>query len=385
MPQRSENPSILIIIAFVVSILGAIVLVGSVFFGREIMALTSFAPITPSSSSVAPKETVVVTFPKPVLDANYRQRITIAPKRALYAKWEENNTRLLLIPKTSWEPGVKYTLQLPEGNDTNFFAGNPQATEFSFSVTPHPRVVDILPKNGEKDVVVGVEDPIVVTFDAPTTDFWIDFAFSPEVDAIFQNNPEKTRFEVLPKTPLLAGTSYTLTLFSHVADDTSDESREVASTAFTTLPVAPKEVSSDFTERIEDAKRFTQPQITEGKYIDIHIDSQVMTLFENGRAVDAYIISSGKRGMDTPKGSFQIRNKHPRPWSKAYSLYMPYWMAITPDGKYGIHELPEWPGGYKEGANHLGTPVSHGCVRLGVGSAERVYTWAEVGMPVIIH
>jgi lipoprotein-anchoring transpeptidase ErfK/SrfK len=97
------------------------------------------------------------------------------------------------------------------------------------------------------------------------------------------------------------------------------------------------------------------------------------------------MISSGKRGMDTPKGSFQIRNKFPRAWSKKYGLFMPYWMAIVPSGQFGIHELPEWPGGYKEGQNHLGTPVSHGCVRLGVGPAKIVYDWAEIGTAVIVH
>ncbi len=89
--------------------------------------------------------------------------------------------------------------------------------------------------------------------------------------------------------------------------------------------------------------------------------------------------------MDTPRGEFKVSNKHPRPWSKQYGLYMPYWMAIMSSGKYGIHELPEWPSGYKEGENHLGTPVSHGCVRLGVGAAKRVYEWAEIGTPIIIH
>lgn len=89
--------------------------------------------------------------------------------------------------------------------------------------------------------------------------------------------------------------------------------------------------------------------------------------------------------MWTPTGEFKVHNKNPRAWSRTYGLYMPYWMAFVPSGKYGIHELPEWPGGYKEGANHLGTPVSHGCVRLGVGSAKAVYEWAEVGTPIVIY
>ena len=97
------------------------------------------------------------------------------------------------------------------------------------------------------------------------------------------------------------------------------------------------------------------------------------------------MVSTGKRGMETKQGTFAIANKTPRAWSKKYGLFMPYWMALVKSGEFGIHELPEWPGGYKEGTNHLGTPVSHGCVRLGVGSAETVYNFAEVGTPVVIH
>ena len=52
---------------------------------------------------------------------------------------------------------------------------------------------------------------------------------------------------------------------------------------------------------------------------------------------------------------------------------------------HGIHELPEWPSGYKEGEAHLGIPVSHGCVRLGVGPAETMYHWAPIGTIVFIH
>jgi len=52
---------------------------------------------------------------------------------------------------------------------------------------------------------------------------------------------------------------------------------------------------------------------------------------------------------------------------------------------YFIHELPYWPGGYREGENHLGIPVSHGCVRLGIGAAAKVYQFAAIGTKVVIH
>jgi hypothetical protein len=96
-----------------------------------------------------------------------------------------------------------------------------------------------------------------------------------------------------------------------------------------------------------------------------------------------FTVSSGKPGHATPKGTFHILAKSPRAWSHLASLWMPWWMEFTKVGD-GIHELPEWPNGTKEGANHLGKPVSHGCVRLGVGPAQQIYNWASVGTPVTV-
>ena len=151
------------------------------------------------------------------------------------------------------------------------------------------------------------------------------------------------------------------------------------------LPPPPIERNKNPETKLEEAVMYAQPQILAGKYIDISLGYQNLVIFENGKALNAFLISSGKKGFDTPIGTFKIENKYPRAWSKKYALWMPYWMAFLPTGQMGIHELPEWPGGHKEGANHLGTAVSHGCVRLGVDSAKQVYDWAEIGTPVIIH
>lgn len=93
-------------------------------------------------------------------------------------------------------------------------------------------------------------------------------------------------------------------------------------------------------------------------------------------------VSTGKPGMPTPKGTFAINNKIPKAWSKSYGLWMPYWLGM---GKFGIHELPVWPNGYREGADHIGKAVSHGCIRLGIGEAKKLYDWAEVGTEVYIY
>ena len=123
--------------------------------------------------------------------------------------------------------------------------------------------------------------------------------------------------------------------------------------------------------------------ISHFKYIDIDLSDQVLSQFQSGRLIGAHQISSGRVGMETPQGEFSIFQKNPRAYSASYGLYMPFWMSFKPS--YGIHELPEWPNGYKEGEDHLGIPVSHGCVRLGVGAANAVYDWAPIGTKVIIH
>ncbi len=119
------------------------------------------------------------------------------------------------------------------------------------------------------------------------------------------------------------------------------------------------------------------------KRIEINTTSQELSYFLGGVRLGVFPVSSGRPGMYTPLGHFKIDGKSPRAWSH-YGLWMPWWMSLQ-HGYFGIHELPEWPNGKKEGANHLGKPVSHGCVRLGVGPAEFLYHWAPLGTPVFIY
>ncbi len=126
-----------------------------------------------------------------------------------------------------------------------------------------------------------------------------------------------------------------------------------------------------------------------GKYLEIDLSSQRMHLIEGENYQQSFVVSTGKWSTPTPIGEFTIKNHIQTAWSNRYKLYMPFWMAIqTPEGGYdgyGIHGLPYWPNGAKEGEGHLGTPVSHGCIRLGAGAAEFVYNWAEDGTRVVIH
>lgn len=328
-----------------------------------------------------PYEPIVIHFSQSMRPKSLAGKVQLNVPVEL--SWKSLDTELVLTPQTEWPIGTTLSLFLGQGQTRSF--SNSAMRSFTLTTPTYPKVIEVSPKTGSRDVLLGIEDPIRVTFDRPVGDFYIDFRIDPVVAVVYQNNDEKTVFEILPQEVLLPGKEYVLEIYSKWRGEDDTRYTFLGESRFTTLPPAPITWNRNLLERIEEAKRFTNPKKETGKYIDINLRSQIMTLFENGRAIDAYVVSSGKRGMDTPKGEFQIHNQALRPWSKKYSLYMPYWQAITPDGQFGIHELPEWPGGYKEGANHLGTPVSHGCVRLGIGPAKRVYEWATVGTPVVIY
>lgn len=249
-----------------------------------------------------------------------------------------------------------------------------------------PQVIEFYPADGARDTQAGFEDPITARFDRSAADWYVDFRFEPSVGPVlYQHNDDKTVFRVVPQSPLPEKTEFRVTLTASRRVGLGDPAPHTIYQSRFTTAAAPQFSRTQLDARVAAARSNTLPKVKEGKYIDVNLKFQVMTLFENGTPVGSYAISSGRRGMETPTGTFAIHNKAPRPWSREYHLFMPHWMAITPDGKYGIHELPEWPGGYKEGAQHLGIPVSHGCVRLGVGAAQDVYAWAEVGIPVVVY
>lgn len=336
-----------------------------------------------AKSNIALNEPIILNFSVPILKEDYHNGIKIYPPQKIRVAMEDSKRKIIIDPETAWSPESEYVISLPEGYSAMFTKINIQ--QFRFSTEKYPSVRMVVPSNGTKDVIIGAEDPIIVDFNKSTRGFYVKFESDPSVEFIYQNDSGKTQFKLLPKDKMKDGQLYGLKISIRPEKGSDADYREIYSGSFETLSLAPISWEKDFSLRLEQAKKYTRAKIETGKYIDINLSSQIMTIFEDGNILDAYLISSGKRGMGTPMGEHKIYNKFPRAFSKAYGLFMPYWMAIVPDGKVGIHELPEWPGGYKEGTNHLGIPVSHGCVRLGVGPAGRVYDWAEIGTPVIIY
>jgi len=335
------------------------------------------------SKDIRPEESIVINFSYPVFIDDYNLDIKIIPSENYKLVWKDSNKKLEIVPKDFWQPQMQYEIFLPAGKNIMF--SNIEKQKLFFSTEKYPQVIKVIPENGAKNVAIDIEDPIILNFTKSTADFSLKFMLNHTGKTFFETNFNRDEFKLMPKDDMKYDEKYILEAYAKYENAKDEDYKKIFESSFETI-LPPKIVwDKDKNIRLEQAKKYTTAKIKTGKYIDINLSAQVMSIFDEGKILDSYMVSSGKRGMDTPKMETKIYNKFPRAFSKAYGLFMPNWMALVPDGKYGIHELPEWPSGYKEGANHLGIPVSHGCVRLGVGSAKRVYDFAEVGTPVVIY
>ncbi|MDI6777762.1 MAG: L,D-transpeptidase [Patescibacteria group bacterium] len=336
-----------------------------------------------SKSIVGCRDIVTIEFSRSANAPEVEKKFEIVPHEKISLNWSQDGKRLEIKPVDFFKPGEQY--ELKTSIEEGIIKKEKREFKFSFSVEDYPRIVGVVP--GKEDSSnVSVSSDIKVVFDKPAKGYNIDFAISPFENFKWEADGEKKEFRIFPQDKLKYETEYEMKITTQVAiENVSAPKEEIFSGKFKTekkpYVTPPRDTSAVIPE---DQVVDHEARVSEGKYIDINLAKQHLSIFEDGKRLGTYRISTGKRGMATPTGNFKVLGKRGRAWSNKYKLYMPYFMQFTGVG-HGIHELPEWPGGYKEGAAHLGTPVSHGCVRLGVGPAASIYSWAEIGTPVVVH
>ena len=107
--------------------------------------------------------------------------------------------------------------------------------------------------------------------------------------------------------------------------------------------------------------------------IIVSLPEQRMYVYRNGVRIGQSTVSTGTEGHTTPTGMFTILQKKVRHESNIYKgAKMPHMQRLTWSG-IAMH------------AGHLpGYPASHGCVRLPVDFAERLYSVTSNGTSVVI-
>jgi lipoprotein-anchoring transpeptidase ErfK/SrfK len=96
----------------------------------------------------------------------------------------------------------------------------------------------------------------------------------------------------------------------------------------------------------------------------ISLSKQVMVVKVNGKVAHVWRVSTAKRGMVTPRGTYAPKRMYVRYFSKKYyNSPMPY--SIFFRGGYAVHGT--------DAVHKLGQPASHGCVRLHTANAAKLF------------
>ena len=124
-----------------------------------------------------------------------------------------------------------------------------------------------------------------------------------------------------------------------------------------------------------------------GQVIYISLSKQHMWVYQDGKQVFSFVISSGIPTRTTKPGNFRVQDKIPDAWSNVWQLSMPNWLGIYNVGRVenGIHALPITKRGVRIWGGILGHPASFGCIILNTPDAVKLYDWAQVGALVIIR
>ena len=105
----------------------------------------------------------------------------------------------------------------------------------------------------------------------------------------------------------------------------------------------------------------------------ISLSQQLAFLYRGDQLMAVATTSTGVDGRDTPTGVFSVLDKKVFYRSKKYdNAPMPFMQRID---QYGV----ALHGGYNPGY-----PASHGCIRLPVAFAKKLYGITDVGTPVLI-
>jgi hypothetical protein len=103
------------------------------------------------------------------------------------------------------------------------------------------------------------------------------------------------------------------------------------------------------------------------------LTDQILTVYRNGKKIGRSTISSGKPGRSTPTGVFMILQKDVKHTSNIFKgASMPYMERLT------------WSGVAMHAGSLPGYPASHGCIRLPLEFAKKLYTVTTSGTVVLI-
>jgi hypothetical protein len=128
-------------------------------------------------------------------------------------------------------------------------------------------------------------------------------------------------------------------------------------------------------EQLKAGEWVWAPRIARDGPVLVYVDlgRQRATVYRNGVRIGVSTISSGKDGYETPTGVFTILEKDKDHRSRTYD-----------DAKMPFQQRLTWKGVALHAGNLPGFPASHGCVRLPMEFAKKLFEVTPMGGTVVI-
>ena len=131
-----------------------------------------------------------------------------------------------------------------------------------------------------------------------------------------------------------------------------------------------------------------------GRSILVSLSLQELVAFQDGCAVQATPVTTGRPALPTPSGHFSVFFKT-SPWEMVSSWppgspfwYPPTWVDQVMEfasGGYFLHDAAWEPtADYGPGGEYSPTSASHGCIHVPTPAMHWLYGWTPVGTPVTI-
>jgi hypothetical protein len=129
----------------------------------------------------------------------------------------------------------------------------------------------------------------------------------------------------------------------------------------------------------------TPKGVENGRWVDINLAEQSLTVYDNSKMVFATLVSTGTKPFYTQPGLFKIyEKKDAETMSGDFSLDKSgyYYLEDVPWTMY-FDQLRALHGAYWHA--RFGYDASHGCVNLSIGDSRWLYDWAKVGDYVFVY
>ncbi len=122
-------------------------------------------------------------------------------------------------------------------------------------------------------------------------------------------------------------------------------------------------------------------------WVEVIIGEQKVRVYRERELIREMPASTGTPDQPTPVGSFRLQNRGEWFFSRRYGQGGFYWVSFKNWGEYLFHSVPtdQHKRIIPEEAAKLGTPASHGCVRLSLEDARWFYENMPAGTRVEIH